>query len=318
MGRENAIHRNIGVSTTHYLPNITEHVQATTPPELNIVQSPQLFPNVNKSAYVSQWSNHVSSLYRPSQPNAERWSQETASDNDILSYKVSRSSSNMLPNPDVTDVSHLDRYENKMYMQPSLLENTEFAQGGINSSDCNTIGSHGKMGYDQISRSQTLRRNCYDPESRLGYPYAFDQPKHDDPLFPNMDHIDHRLAKPSFLIKDRNPNDILCLRENYHFKQPEMGLQNVPPILENECHESQEKHLDCNSERISEGSDKFGYHFPFTAEEDHLHNGACRTSFANVGFDPEDCNVLSQLSPGQGSCLPSPVLHSTLANSGDK
>lgn len=50
-------HRSTAISITpSYLPNITEHVQATTPPELNVIQSPQLFPSINKSVYESRWT----------------------------------------------------------------------------------------------------------------------------------------------------------------------------------------------------------------------------------------------------------------------
>ncbi|KAL1376805.1 hypothetical protein pipiens_004288 [Culex pipiens pipiens] len=54
-----------------------EHV-ATTPPELHVVQSPQLFPNVNDP----RWSNRVPDSYI-NRPNVGRWSQETGSDNEM-------------------------------------------------------------------------------------------------------------------------------------------------------------------------------------------------------------------------------------------
>lgn len=52
-----------------YLPNITEHVQATTPPELNVVQSPQLFPSVQTN-YGSRWASQLPDAYFPS-PNGK-------------------------------------------------------------------------------------------------------------------------------------------------------------------------------------------------------------------------------------------------------
>lgn len=52
-------YRSTGVSAApSYLPNITEHVQATTPPELNVVQSPQLFPSI-KPVYAPRWSSQL-------------------------------------------------------------------------------------------------------------------------------------------------------------------------------------------------------------------------------------------------------------------
>lgn len=44
VGRNSSTHRSTGVCSTSYLPNITEHV-ATTPPELHVVQSPQVRSN---------------------------------------------------------------------------------------------------------------------------------------------------------------------------------------------------------------------------------------------------------------------------------
>lgn len=63
-------HRSAGVSATpSYLPNITEHVQATTPPELNVVQSPQLFPSI-KPVYAPRWSSQLPEAFLPN-PNGE-------------------------------------------------------------------------------------------------------------------------------------------------------------------------------------------------------------------------------------------------------
>lgn len=61
-------HRSAGVSAApSYLPNITEHVQATTPPELNVVQSPQLFPSI-KPMYAPRWSSQLPEAFLPN-PN---------------------------------------------------------------------------------------------------------------------------------------------------------------------------------------------------------------------------------------------------------
>lgn len=58
-------HCSTGVSVApSYLPNITEHVQATTPPELNIVQSPQLFPSI-RPVYASRWSSQAPETFLP-------------------------------------------------------------------------------------------------------------------------------------------------------------------------------------------------------------------------------------------------------------
>lgn len=56
-------HHSAGVTATpSYLPNITEHVTATTPPELNVIQSPQLFPSV-RSVHTSKWTSQAPDVY---------------------------------------------------------------------------------------------------------------------------------------------------------------------------------------------------------------------------------------------------------------
>jgi len=63
----NNTHRSTGVSAAPYLPNITEHVTASTPPELHVMHSPQLFPNL-KPVYAPRWSSQLPEAYLPS-PN---------------------------------------------------------------------------------------------------------------------------------------------------------------------------------------------------------------------------------------------------------
>lgn len=120
-GRSSGTHRSMGVcATPSYLPNITEHVTASTPPELNVVHSPQLFPSV-KPLYAPRWSSQLPDAYLPSANIGTRWSQDTGSDNEVQSQKAS--SPNPLPNPDLTDTSYLQH--NKLNMPPSILENIQ-------------------------------------------------------------------------------------------------------------------------------------------------------------------------------------------------
>lgn len=60
----NNTHRNTVSAAPSYLPNITENVQATTPPELNIVQSPQLFPSI-KPVFAPRWSSQLPEAFLP-------------------------------------------------------------------------------------------------------------------------------------------------------------------------------------------------------------------------------------------------------------
>lgn len=114
--------RSVGTSQApSYLPNITEHV---APPELHVVQSPQLFPK--SRSYGGRWSSQAPDSYLPPPPpNAGRWSQETGSDNEVLHSSHQTSSPNPLPNPDITDTSYLQQHQNKLNMQPSILENIQ-------------------------------------------------------------------------------------------------------------------------------------------------------------------------------------------------
>lgn len=126
--------------TPGYLPNITEHVTASTPPELNVVQSPQLFPTVKGPLYAPRWSSQLPEAYLPSSSsvggglagvgvpgnnnlngaNVGRWSQDTCSDNEIHPLHKP-SSPHPLPNPDITDHTYV--HHQKMNMPPSILEN---------------------------------------------------------------------------------------------------------------------------------------------------------------------------------------------------
>lgn len=156
-------HRSTGVSAApSYLPNITEHV-ATTPPELHVVQSPQLFPNV-KSNFGGRWSSQAPESYLPT-PNIGRWSQETGSDNEMHSHKTS--SPNPLPNPDITDTSYLQQHQNKMNMPPSILENIQETY--------NMVPQNAHMQHDMYSltRKKDYQDNYrdYDPNYQTNLPY---------------------------------------------------------------------------------------------------------------------------------------------------
>lgn len=124
-GRESSQHRSLGVSAAPYLPNITEHVTASTPPELNVVQSPQLFPSV-KPVYAPRWSSQLPDAYLPSSNVITRWSQDTMSDNEAQTH--SASSPNPLPNPDLTETTYLaaqQHHHAAAKMPPSILENIQ-------------------------------------------------------------------------------------------------------------------------------------------------------------------------------------------------
>lgn len=61
-----------------------------------------------------------------------------------------------------------------------------------------------------------------------------------------------------------------------------------------------------HSDRMSETSDKNGYHFPYTAEEDHLHSKLAGLRYGGDG--PHNVNTMpsSRLSSRHGSRTSSP------------
>lgn len=315
--RSSGTHRSTAVSavTPAYLPNITEHVQATTPPELNVVQSPQLFPSVNKTVYAPRWSSQLPDAYLQSPPNIGRWSQDTGSDNEhVVHGQKMTISPNPLPNPDLTDTSYLQQHHNKINMTPSILENIRDARDGYEDSLYgrrneypDKYGSYkppshygsekdypggggggGAAGAGGASGSQTighlrsfhpdaayLSDNIYDKQRTLGSGYLGAK------------------SESPYLSKDRITPDIYGSRDGHYSlkRQPTYAtdsLHSVHSLLKNDYQQQQQQlaaaaqqqqqHHHQQADRLSEGSDKNGYHFPYTAEEDHLQQQARKLS----------------------------------------
>lgn len=169
----NSHHRSTGVSAApSYLPNITEHV---APPELHVVQSPQLFPNTK--SYGGRWSSQAPESYLPT-PTGGRWSQETGSDNEIHPHKTS--SPNPLPNPDITDTSYLHQHQNKINMPPSILENIQ------ESYDVELYRKDYQDNYPSNFQTTTLPYLNSDKEFPTSYTINHMRPYHPDNTFPNL------------------------------------------------------------------------------------------------------------------------------------
>ncbi|XP_033247045.1 protocadherin-like wing polarity protein stan isoform X1 [Drosophila miranda] len=287
--RSSGTHRSTAVSSTPaYLPNITEHVQATTPPELNVVQSPQLFPSVNKPVYAPRWSSQLPDTYIQSPPNIGRWSQDTGSDNEHVHGQKMTISPNPLPNPDLTDTSYLQQHHNKINMPPSILENIRDARDGYEDSLYGRRGEYpdkygsykppshygsekdypgGGSGSQTIGHMRSfhpdaayLSDSIYDKQRTLGSGYLGAK------------------SESPYLSKDRITPDIYGSRDgHYSLKRqpayPTDSLHSVHSLLKNDYHQQQQQQQQQQlqaQDRLSEGSDKNGYHFPYTAEEDHL------------------------------------------------
>ncbi|KAH8396820.1 hypothetical protein KR215_004771 [Drosophila sulfurigaster] len=301
--RSSGTHRSTAASATPaYLPNITEHVQATTPPELNVVQSPQLFPSVNKPVYAPRWSSQLPDAYLQSPPNIGRWSQDTGSDNEHVHGQKMTISPNPLPNPDLTDTSYMQQHHNKINMTPSILENIRDARDGYEDSLYGRRndypdkygsykppshygsekdypgGNGGASGSQTIGHLRSfhpdaayLSDNIYDKQRTLGSGYLGAK------------------SESPYLSKDRITPDIYGSRDGHYSlkRQPTYAtdsLHSVHSLLKNDYQQQQQQQQQQaqHADRLSEGSDKNGYHFPYTAEEDHLQQQARKLSASHL------------------------------------
>ncbi|XP_021699917.1 protocadherin-like wing polarity protein stan isoform X3 [Aedes aegypti] len=270
VGRNSSTHRSSAVCSTSYLPNITEHV-VTTPPELHVVQSPQLFPNIN----ATRWSSQAPESYIGN-TNAGRWSQETGSDNEA--HPHNSGAANVLPNPDITDTSYL--HQNRMNMPPSILENIQESYNYSNQDLRNDkYGNHGNdkyttegyRDYEESHHHETMsyvagggmnhlsgstqvinHMRSYNHES----PYGFKES-----LYERSRTLGYKAESP-YMSKERIAPDLYSPRTDPHgsFKS------SVQSLLKNDY---QRHKQGADSDRMSEGSDKNPYNFPYTAEEDH-------------------------------------------------
>ncbi|XP_054089368.1 protocadherin-like wing polarity protein stan isoform X2 [Zeugodacus cucurbitae] len=330
--RSSGTHRSTGVSATpSYLPNITEHVQATTPPELNVVQSPQLFPSVNKPVYAPRWSSQLPDAYLQSPANVGRWSQETGSDNEHVHGQKVTISPNPLPNPDLTDTSYLQQHHNKINMPPSILENLQNVRNDNGYDTLEHENLYRRKEYqDSYGQFDTLPvAGNYKPPSHYGSEKDYNGSangsnsggggggnggtqivNHMRSFHPDAAYLSDSIydkqrtlgymgpkAESPYMSKERIAPDIYGSRENhYSLKKPHMyvgtadSMHSVHSLLKNDYQAQQQRqhHLqqqqqlqqqhqqhqptvaDYHSDRMSEGSDKNGYHFPYTAEEDHI------------------------------------------------
>ncbi|KAL5289018.1 CELSR2 family protein [Megaselia abdita] len=315
-------HRSTGVSATPtYLPNITEHVQATTPPELNVVQSPQYFPGGTKQPgqpiYGTRWSSQAPDGYLPQ--TGARWSQETASDNEQIhgGYHHKPISPNPLPNPDLTDTSYLHQHQNKMNMPPSLLENIQNVRNdnvtnGYDMERENLYGSMRRKDYqDNYGQYKASPNTTGGDGPRSGgaggsqvvnhfrtfhneSPYLMEKQR-------PVAYLGNKTDSP-YMSKERITPlpDIYGSREatqtHYSMKSPPLYNDSMHSMLKHQQQQQQQhqQSLDYHSDRMSEGSDKNGYHFPYTAEEDHISSsGLNRNHNHNIVNDVNNPGVMT-------------------------
>lgn len=322
-GRSSMTHRSAGMTAVapSYLPNITEHVTASTPPELHVVQSPQLFPSVKQPIYAPRWSSQLPEAYLPSN-NAGRWSQETTSDNEALSHKAN--SPNPLPNPDLTDTSYMHQHHNKMNMPPSILENIQenYNYSTKNSDHGYDNGREDVYGLRKDYQDNFGDYNTNNYHENSGVPYnesdygstqivnhirPYQNPYIKEPIYEKKrpTYMGSQSNSP-YISKEHIATDMYSPREShYSLKSVPMydeSVHSVQTLLKNDHHQ---RIADYHSDRMSESSDKNGYHFPYTAEEDHSSIHGIRNHHVN---DINNPGVLpsSRMSSRHGSRASSP------------
>lgn len=213
---------------------------------------------------------------------AGRWSQETGSDNEAHPHN----SPNVLPSPDITDTSYL--HQNRMNMPPSILENIQESYNYSNQDLRNDkYSNHGNEKYsveykdyeedhqhdpmhyitsggmNHLSGSTQVinHMRSYNHES----PYGFKES-----LYERSRTLGYKAESP-YMSKERISSDLYSPRADAHgsFKS------SVQSLLKNDY--QRHKH-GADSDRMSEGSDKNPYNFPYTAEEDHSSHTTMRSN----------------------------------------
>lgn len=288
-------HRSTGVSATPtYLPNITEHVQATTPPELNVVQSPQYFPGGTKQPvqpiYGTRWSSQAPDGYLPQ--TGARWSQETGSDNEQIHAGYHHNhkpiSPNPLPNPDLTDTSYLHQHQNKMNMPPSILENIQNVRNdnvsnGYDMERENLYGSMRRKDYQDNYGQYKTSQNGGDGRGGTSGGGGGSQVVNHFRTFHNESPYLMEKQRPVAYLGNKTDSPYMSkeritpLPDIYGSREPTQthySMKSPPLYNESMLKHQHQQSLDYHSDRMSEGSDKNGYHFPYTAEEDHISSNA--------------------------------------------
>jgi len=208
-------------------------------------------------------------------------------------------SPNPLPNPDLTDTSYMQQHHNKINMTPSILENIRDARDGYEDSLYGRRndypdkygsykppshygsekdypgGAGGASGSQTIGHLRSfhpdaayLSDNIYDKQRTLGSGYLGAK------------------SESPYLSKDRITPDIYGSRDGHYSLKRQPGyatdsLHSVHSLLKND-YQQQQQQLAQQADRLSEGSDKNGYHFPYTAEEDHLQQQARKLSGSHM------------------------------------
>lgn len=213
-----------------------------------------------------------------------RWSQETGSDNEV--HPHNSGIPNALPSPDLTDTSYL--HQNRMNMPPSILENIQesynYSNQDLRSDKYSNHGSDkytdGYRDYEGNHQHNTLPYMSGGAVNHLSgstqvinhmRPYNHENPYVlKESIYERSRTLGYKAESP-YMSKERIDPDLYSPRADAHgsFKS------SVQSLLKNDY--QRHKH-GADSDRMSEGSDKNPYNFPYTAEEDHSSHTAMRSN----------------------------------------
>ncbi|XP_045488378.1 protocadherin-like wing polarity protein stan isoform X3 [Pieris rapae] len=245
-----SVNRDRGSSTGgSYLPNITEGAPLGVPP---------------------RWPSHIRE--ETNRPEG-RWSQETGSDDQASP------SPNPLPNPDLTsDVYHLSRHR----MKPSILENVHDTYvASVDASRLPLDNRYGGMEDELmygVLPTDTDKQMPYDPTYPISPTmYRLPTNPYGSKTYLSSRTSDYGYSPTKYLNADtygsRDFRDSGVTAREHDGYQRDFRDSGIATMLKNDYQRKIEGHYGEYTERMSDGSDKHThdkYHFPYTAEEDHI------------------------------------------------
>ncbi|CAK1552868.1 unnamed protein product [Leptosia nina] len=236
-----------------YLPNITEGAPLGIPP---------------------RWPPHVRG--ESNRPEG-RWSQETGSDE-----QAATPSPNPLPNPDLTsDVYQLSRHR----LKPSILENVHDTYvATVDASRLPLDNRYGVMDDELIYgvHTETDKQMPYDPTYPISPTmYRLPTNPYGSKTYLSSRTSDYGYSPTKYLNTDtsvygsRDFRDSgVTAREHDGYPPRDFRDSGIATMLKNDYQRKMEGHYGEYTDRMSDGSDKHHphdkYHFPYTAEEDHI------------------------------------------------
>ncbi|XP_050342751.1 protocadherin-like wing polarity protein stan [Nymphalis io] len=253
-------HRDRGPNNTggNYLPNITEGAPLAMTP---------------------RWPSHIRD--ETNRPEMSRWSQETGSE-EGMNPGPATPSPNPLPNPDLTsDVYQLSRHR----LKPSILENVHDTYvASVDASRLPLDNRYGVMDDELmygVMSNESEKQVPYDPNYPISPTmYRLPTNPYGSKTYLSSRTSDYGYSPTKYLNTDpgvygsRDFRDsTVTTREHDGYPPRDFRDSGIATMLKNDYQRKMEGHYEYN-DRMSDGSEKHHphdkYHFPYTAEEDHI------------------------------------------------